>query len=918
MRSPAGAAPRGRAVGEAGEAGAAGAARRGTLERLLRARILGPAIEEQVAEEIDLHVELLARELEAEGMSAARARAEAAQRFSDRAQVAASCVRIARGTERRWRWRAFLTELGQDIRYGLRQLGRAPSFAVVALLTLAAGIGATTAIFSVVEGVVLRRFPFAHPERVVSVRESWNGTGSSFSVGNFVDLRAAAAGGFTELAALRWRALNLPEGAAGEAPARVLALQVTRGFFGVFGVQPQLGRTWRAEEDEPGREPVAVLSHGLWQEHFGGDAGILGRTLHLSGRAYRVIGVMPAGFDPTLSHEEIWLPVAFTPAERAQHDDHFLEVVGLLRPGVSAAASRDEMSAAMRRLAALYPEANVGRTGVLVTLLAEDLVGPYRQQLFVLLGAVGLVLLIACANVASLLLARGSARGRELAIRAAVGAGGRRIVRQLLTESVVLALGGGVLGVGLAAAAVRLFVLLAPAGIPRAGETRIDGAVLLFALAVSMAASLVFGMAPALRAARQDPQTLLRGGSAARAAARDRVRSLLVATEIALALTLLTGAGLLIRSAVNLERTPTGFDTAHLSAGRLSLPESSYPRTAAVAQTFAAMAERLAEAPGVRAAAAVSSVPLGPNGGSNGLVPEGRPFNAQNLIDARLHLVTPGYFATMGIPLEAGRPLAPGDTAGQPLVMVISRALARQAWGDADPVGKRIACCDGGPREPSWKTVVGVVGDVRTRGPAQEVVPEFYLPIGQAPALAWTWIQRTMTLVARGGDPALVAGALRATVRAADPSLPLTLTTMDEQLRGTTAEARFHTVLLLVLGLLGLFLAAVGTYGVVAYFVGLRRQEIGIRMALGAQRRDILALLGWQGARPVAGGLLAGAAGALAATRWLQSSLYGVSPTDPWTFACVILVLAATASLAVLLPASEATRIDPKQAIQQG
>jgi putative ABC transport system permease protein len=885
-----------------------------SLERLLRSRILGPSIEDQLAEEIDLHAELLVRELTAEGMTEAQARAEAARRFGDRARMAAACARMARGTERRLRWSVYLEELGQDIRYGLRQLARARSFSAVALLTLAAGIGATTAIFSVVEGVVLRHFPFAHPERVVSVHETWMDGDSDASAGNYVDLLPAAHG-FSALAAINYSVLNLAEG---ERPERVLAAPVTSNFFAVFGVPPVLGRTFSAEEDQPGREQVAVVSHALWKEHLDADPAVLGRTLHLSGRAFKVIGVMPPGFDPTLSHVELWLPIAFTPEQRAQHDEHYLEVVGLLRPGVSLGAAQAELTAAMGPIARRYPRENIGRRGVRVAPLSDLLIGSYRQRLLVLLGAVGLVLLIACANVASLLLARASARARELAIRTAVGAGGRRIVRQLLTESAVLALAGGALGVGLAAVAVRLFVRIAPAGIPRLGETRIDGRVLLFALAVSMAASLLFGMAPALRSARQDPQTLLRGGAAGAGPARDRLRSLLVVAEVALALTLLVGAGLLIRSALHLQRTPAGFDTADLLSARVTLPPTVYPRPEAVARTFVEMTERLAQAPGVRAAAAVSAAPLGPGGGSNGLLPEGKPVAPENLVDAGLHVVTPGYFATMRIPLVAGRLFGPGDAAGSARVMVVSRETARRAWGAADPIGKRVGCCEGSLDDPRWKTVIGVVGDVRARGPASAVRAEFYLPIAQAPPQAWTWIQRTMTLVARGSDAGLLAGAMRAAVRGIDPALPLSaLTSMDEALRESTAEARFHTLLLLCLGLLGLFLAAVGIYGVIAYFAGLRTHEIGIRIALGARRADVLALLAWQGARPLGGGLLAGAAGALAATRWLQGSLHGVSPTDPLTFGCVIALLAATASLAILIPALGALRVDPRRAIQQ-
>jgi putative ABC transport system permease protein len=572
----------------------------------------------------------------------------------------------------------------------------------------------------------------------------------------------------------------------------------------------------------------------------------------------------------------------------------------------------------MRRIAQRFPQDNLGREGVRVRPLPDQVIGAYRQRLFVLPGAVGLVLLIACSNVANLLLARGSARGRELAIRAAIGASGTRIARQLLTESAVLALVAGAPGVGLAVFALRLFVKLAPADIPRLAEARVDGGVLLFALAVSICCSLLFGMAPALRLARQDPQPLLRGGAAWRGRRRDRLRSWLVLAEIALALTLLAGAGLLIRSSLHLQRTPAGFDVANLLAGSVTLPEAIYPRPETVERTFTELADRIAHAPGVQAAAAASAAPLGSSGSSNGLLPEGKALAPENLIEAAFHLVTPGYFATLRIPLLQGRLFAAGDVPGSARVMIVSRELARRTWGAADPIGKRIQCCEGSPNDPRWKTVIGVVGDVRSHGPAEEVVPEFYLPIAQAPAETWTWIQRTMSLVARGPDSRMLAGAMRAAVRGVDPSLPLaSVTSMAEAVQGSMAEARFHTALLLCLGLLGLGLTAVGVYGVVAYFASLRTHEIGIRIALGARRDQILGLLAWQGALPLGGGLLAGTCGALAATRWLQGSLYGVTAADPLTFAGAILVLGAAGFVAVVLPAMAATRIDPTRAIQR-
>ena len=889
------------------------------LRRLLRSRILGPSIARQVEEELDLHLEMLVRELVAGGLDERAARREAAARLGDRRALATACGRQARGTERRLRWSVLVDELRQDVAYALRQLARARSFTAMALLTLAAGLGATTALWSVVEGVVLRRFPFAHPDRTVLVAETWKGGDSNFSAGNYVDLAestasTASARSFSELAAMQFSALNL---AWGPDPARVLAARVTGGFFAVFGVRPLLGRTLGAAEIEAGEESVAVLSHALWAERMGGDRAIVGKTIRLSNRPYRVVGVMPERFDPTDSHEELWVPLVFTPAQRAQHDEHYLDVVGLLRPGASAQAAQAELSVGMRHLASLFPQDNAGRQSVRVASLAAFILGDVPRRLYILLGAVGLVVLIACANVASLLLARGALRQNELAVRAAIGAGGRRLVRQLLTESAVLGLAAGALGTGLAWVLVKLFVRLAPPGIPRLGETRIDGGVLLFAALLSLAASLLCGLVPALRSARQSPQTLLRGGMSGEGPSRDRLRLVLVAGEVALALTLLVGAGLLIRSALHLERLPLGFDPAGVLTARVGLPESAYPQPLAVEQAFEQIVARLGKRPGVRAASAGSGVPLGGYGGNNGLLPEGQAFSPENLIDASFHLVMPGYLETLRIPLLSGRTFDAADRAGGDRVMVVSRALARRAWGDADPIGKRIACCEDAAAS-RLKTVIGVVADVRTRGPASEVRPEFYLPMAQAPQEGWKWLQRTVNLVVRGDSPAALAAALRGAVHEIDPTLPVPVVALEDALRRSLAEQRFHTALLLGLGLLGFLLASVGIYGVIAYFASQRTREIGIRMALGASRAHIVRHLAIEGCIPLAGGLLLGAAAALAATRWLEGSLYGVTATDPLTFAAVAAMLGGTGWLAILLPALRATRIDPTRAIQAG
>jgi putative ABC transport system permease protein len=760
---------------------------------------------------------------------------------------------------------------------------------------------------------VLRALPYAHPERVMMVTERFEDQDSNVSDGNYVDMEAQNKS-FAQLAAEMFTSLNLAEG---DAPERVLAGRVTHNFFEVFGVKPALGREFLPEEDQPGRELVAVLSHDLWTTRFGADPRLVGRPIRLGGREYTVLGVMPAGFDPTLSGERLWVPIAFTPERRAQHDEHHLNVVGLLQPGVSPEQASAEVEAMMRELARRYPNATGNRTGR-ARPMAEVLTGDYRGRLFILLGAVAFVLLIACGNVANLLLARGAARAKELAVRAALGAGRGRIARQLLTESVVLALIAAVVGVGLAYFAGRALVAAAPPDIPRLAETRIDLPVLAFALGAAIVSSLVFGLAPALRASRQNLQGTLREGGRGMGSARDAVRTTLVAAEVALALTLLTGAGLLIRTAINLQAVRPGFDPAGLVTARIALPQAAYAEPERVARTFKDIVDRLKQAPGVSAAAIVSGAPMGPGGGgSNGLIPEGRPLEIENTIDTRLRIVTPDYLATMRIPLKRGRAFTADDIAGRDRVMIVSEAFVRRAWPNEDPIGKRVSCCDGTPDDPRWKTVVGVAGDVRSLGPALDAVPEFYLPIDQAPADAWDWLQRSMTLAARGRDAATVTAAMRAAVRAVDPALPLySISTMDDAIRASTAEARFHTLLLGAFGVLGLVLAAGGIYSVIAYFVSLRTHEIGVRMALGAKPADVVRLMTWQGLRPILIGVAVGTAAALATTRLLQGSLYGVSPADPLTLAVVAAGLVAVGLVATLIPASRATRVDPTRALQ--
>ncbi|HEX7091045.1 MAG TPA: ABC transporter permease [Longimicrobiales bacterium] len=826
--------------------------------------------------------------------------------FRDIERVKAECRRIGHQRERDMRRAEVLSELRQDVLYALRQLRAAPAFALVAVLTLALGIGATSTIFSAVRAVLLRPFPFGDPERVMLLSEVWQGRSSNISAGNFVDYREQARV-FEHLAAVQYASFNLTED---DLPERVVGARVSHGFFDVFGARPMLGRVFLPEEDVPGKERVVVLSHRLWQRRFGSDAGIVGRQILMNGVGYTVVGIMPAAFDYMSDTEDLWVPLALTPQQLAARDEHGLEAYGLLAPGVTPERARAEVELIAARLVERFPQENGGRTAR-VEPFVELLVQNYRQRLLILQGAVGLVLLIACANVAGLLLARGTARRPELAVRSALGARRGRIVRQLLTESAVLGLAGGAAGLLFAYWGVRALVAGSPPGVPRLEQASIDPAVLGFTLAAALASSLVFGLVPALRAARPDlHEALKEGGRSGAGAVRDRVRSVLVAAEIALALTLLAGAGLLIRTSLHLQRVDPGFEPAGVLTARLTLPAARYGAPAVAARAFDRVLDELRRAPGVESAAVGSTAPLGPCCSSNGLVPEGRPLSIESVINAYSRFVTPDYFETLGIPLLRGRLFTDRDTRQAPLVMIVNEELARQAWPGEDPIGKRIVCCEGTPEDPVWKTVVGVVANTRARGPGEDVRPEFYLPLAQVPPDAWEWTDRSMTIVARkSGDPAALAPAFRAAVRAVDPSLPLyRIEPLAQSLRASVAQTRFNTLLLTALGLAGLLLAAVGIYGVIAYFVGQRAREFGVRMALGATARDIVLHAARHGLVPVTAGVALGLAGALAAARALRSSVRGITTTDPVTFAAVVAVMIAAALVAIVLPARRAAR----------
>jgi len=816
--------------------------------------------------------------------------------------------------------RAWFADVRQDLTYALRQLARTPAFTAIATLTLALGIGATTAIFSAVRSVVLRPFPFAHPERVVSVTERWQGNDGDVSDGNFVDWHARQTA-FEQLAAEQFTDFTLADATSAD---RLTGALVTRDFFAVFGVLSELGRTFRPEEDEPGTDGVVVLSDALWRTRFGGDPRVIGQDLRLNGRPHTVIGVMPPVFDPTTSGEQLWVPAAFTPERKAQHDEHHNKVFGLLKPGASLARAEAELNVVQRELNARYPNKNGTRT-VTVRPFSEVVVGDYRQRLFVTLGAVGFVLLIACANVANLLLARGVARSKELAVRTALGASRARIVRQLLTESVVLGLTSAAIGLAFAYGGIKVLVAAAPAGIPRLNETRVDLTVLAFAAAAALVSSAVFGLVPSLRASRQDVQSTLREGGRGAGGVRDRVRQALVVAEVALACTLLAGAGLLVRSALYLQQVKPGFDPGGLVTARVALPEVQYRDPVRALQAFHALSERLATLPGVEAASLASTAPLVGFDFTHGITVEGQPpVDLEHTIQAASRFVMPGYLATVRIPFVRGREFTPADVAGAQRVAIVSETFARRAWPNTDPIGKRFTCCDGRADDPRWKTVVGVAGDVHSDGPAAVLQPEFYIPLDQMPVEAWDWTGRSMTVVARvdrdsDAREATAMAAIRSAVRAVDPGIPVYLVRpMRDLVRGATAEARFNTLLLALLGAVGLVLAMVGIYGVVAYVVAQRTTEIGIRLALGSSQGGVVRLLGLQNARPIVLGIAVGTALAFVTARLLRSAVYGVSVDDPAAIAGAAAVLFLAGMAAAVVPARRATRVDPARTMRDG
>lgn len=881
-------------------------------------RFWGPDPAADVDDEFAFHIDARVAELVARGMSPAEARREALRGFGNIAAVKQVCTNIARGQERAARRGEWRTGWRQDLRSAIHQFRASPVLSAVVILTLALGIGATVSVFSVVNAVILRPLPFADSERIVFIREtSLGGREGNASVGHFHDW-AGQGTVFEHTAAQQNASYNLGDGE----PERVSGARVTPGYFRVLEIAPAQGRYF-TEADIGAGAAVAVLGYGLWQQRFGADPSIVGRTIQINDEPHAVVGVAAPEHTLTASPRaaRLWTPLVFTPQERHNYASHAWTVLARLKPGVTREAAQADMERVTRGIAERHPKEMEGRS-VAVRPAAEVILGGrFRSGFFVLFAAVVLVLLIGCVNVANLLLARAANRRREIAIRAAIGGSRWRIVRQLLTESLALAAAGGAAGVALAYAGVAVFVRFGPVNVPRLHDAGMQTDVLLFALLVTTTTGVVFGLAPALRAARADLLTALReGGRSAVAATRDRLRLALVVGEIALALVLLVGAGLLLRSAWELQQVPLGFNVRGSVVARVALPPQRYEDDAAVADAYRRMLDHLRGRPGIAAAGASTIIPL--TGGQIGasVQIEGKPYAPATATSPDIRLVTDGYFEAMGMSLRRGRTLRPSDLApGAAPVVLINERLAALEWPDADPVGRRLSTWTAVPGVPEWREVVGVIGDVRTAGPDTPAQPEIFIPFTQPPAASWTYFQRSMSIVARAGDdPGPHAESLRQAVWSVDPTLPLfDVQTMESALAAWSAGTRFSTWLLSTLAGSGLLLAAIGIYGVVAYFVAQRRSEIGLRLALGATSRSIVMMVLRQGASLAAAGIVLGFAAAAAAARLIASLLFGVTPTDALAYGAGAAGLFAVALAASVVPARRALRVDPVRSLNE-
>ncbi len=800
----------------------------------------------------------------------------------------------------------------QDLKYGARMLFKSPAFTAIAVATLALGIGANTAIFSVVNGVLLRPLPYEEPERLVIVWGQllkWGLPQLSVSQPEFVDYKKETSL-FSSIGAHAFVSFNI---SGGDKPEWAQGARVSSELFSTLGVPPVIGRGFLAEEEKPGAARVAVLSQGLWTRRFGGETGALGKKVIIDGLPHTIVGVMPAGFAYPSSSVEIWTPLTIDLADN-DRGSHYLRVVARLRPGIELPRAAAEISTVARRLEEQYPDNyKDGGWGINLVPLQEELVGRTRPALLVLLAAVGFVLLIACANVANLMLARASEREREVAIRTALGAGRARLIRQLLTESCLLAAGGGALGLLLAFWGVDAVLAFGSTHLPRAGEVAIDGGVLLFTLGVSLLTGLAFGLAPAVQISRPHlNEALKEGGGRASAGGRGRrIRDILVVSQVALSLVLLVGAGLMILSFSRLLSVDPGFDAHNVLTTRLRLTPARYAEPEQVSSFYTRLLERVSALPGVMVAGAVSELPMGDSYSSGTISVEDHLGDKDNeSLEADQRSISIEYFRAMRVALLEGRWFTAQDDGQAPGVAIIDERMARRYWPDQEPLGKRIKIGGADSTSP-WLAIVGVVKHVKQFGLDVEGREQVYFPLAQRPSLA-------MTLAIRADlNPERLPAVVQQAVLELDAEQPLfAVKTMERVVADTVADARFSLFLLCAFAAVALALAAVGIYGVMAYLVSQRNHEIGIRMALGAQHRQILRLVLRAGMGLTLGGLAIGLAAAFLLTRLMTSLLFNVSAADPMTFLAMSLLLGSAALLACYIPARRATKVDPIVALR--
>jgi len=817
-----------------------------------------------------------------------------------------------------------MSKFFQDLRYAWRVLGKNPGFAAVAILTLALGIGANSAIFSLVHAILLEPFPFPHADRLIMVWETDPNrqvTRGIIAPAELLDWQEQARS-FENLAGWQTWFYNIT---GGNEPEQVWGTTVTPNFFNVFGVSPALGRAFQLNEGAPGHEQVVVISHALWMRRFGGNAGALGRSMEIDGKPYTIIGVMPPGFSVfgTSRQYDLWIPFAWNRAQ-LRRDAHSVIVFGRLKPGVTVAQAGAEMRTLLRRQQQEYPDEDQG-IGIRVVPMREDVTTGLRPALLVLMCAVGFVLLIACANVANLLLARAATRQREIAVRAVLGAGRMRIFRQLLTESVLLGLLGGVGGVVIALGGLRLLLAILPRSggygeIPHPEWIGVNGPVLLFTLGIAVLTGLIFGLAPALQISRINLSESMKEGGRGTTTRRARaIRSGLVVLEVALSLILLVGAGLLMESFVRLLNEDIGFHPENLLTMQVWLPPSRYPSDEQVTAFLRQAVENLSVLPDVRGATAINFLPLTGWGAFSDFSIEGRPAPPKgHEFSAQYRVITPNYFSTMGITLKEGRAFTSSEAPQSAGVVIINQSMARQYWPGEDPIGKRIRLDlpeEHGPWQPhartDWLTVVGLVGDVREWELGDRTQAQIYLDSSQNPS-------RIMRLVVRTGkDPAALSEDARHSIMAINSDQSVTeLKTMDEYLSEALSQRRLNMSLLAVFAGLAVFLATVGIYGVVAYSVVQRSHEIGIRMALGAQPKSVLRLILGQSMLLALAGIAIGLGASFFLTKLIASMLFGVTARDPFIFAGVSLLLGVVALLASFIPARRAMRVDPLDSLR--